>query len=169
MQATLKVQSSELGNLAGYGAKFCSPREAAEKFWKRNRPDAFKEYVRIHGTPTWKKKDDFVYGNANAKQIMEEAQRVRTPVTSAGCSSLSRMTSVLPPSPQSRSSSSMRPRGPRSFRIMGRARRGRRSISGAARMARMRSSPLLQCDEQECRHCSCEPIFLRCFECLLYR
>jgi hypothetical protein len=78
MQTALKINSSELGNLAGYGAKFCSPREAAEKFWKRNRPDAFKEYVRNHGTPDWKKKDDFVYGNANAKQIMEESRKVKT-------------------------------------------------------------------------------------------
>ena len=73
-----KINSSELGNFAGYGAKFCSPREAAEKFWKRNRPDAFKEYVKKYGTPVWKKKDDFVYGNANAKQIMEEARKVKT-------------------------------------------------------------------------------------------
>ena len=80
--AHYKINSSELGNLAGYGAKFCSPREAAEKFWKRNRPGAFNEYVKNHGQPTWHKKDAFVYGNVNAKQIMEEARKVNTETTS---------------------------------------------------------------------------------------
>jgi len=141
MQSALKINSSELGNLAGYGAKFCSPREAAEKFWKRNRPDAFKEYVRNHGTPDWKKKDDFVYGNANAKQIMEEARKVKTENTGDIGGVLKSVSDDKRASPPSRSSSSRKPRAPRSFKITGRARRGRRSISGAARLARMLSSP----------------------------
>ena len=79
MQTALRVQSSELGNLAGYGAKFCSPREAAEKFWKRNVGyEKFNEYTKIHGQPEWLRKEKFVYGNADAKQIMMEAQRVKT-------------------------------------------------------------------------------------------
>jgi hypothetical protein len=75
---SLKIQCSEIGILAGYGAKFKSPREAAERFWKRNRPDRFKDYVNVHGPPEWHKKEKFCYENKDAKQIVADAQKITT-------------------------------------------------------------------------------------------
>ena len=53
----LKINSSELGNLAGYGAKFCSPREAAEKFLEAQPTRSVQGLCeRITGRPSGKRK-----------------------------------------------------------------------------------------------------------------
>ena len=73
----LRIQSSEVGMLAGY-ATFKSPLESAERFWKRNRPDKFHLYLEKHGVPEWYEQEKFVNTNRNAKSLLKEKGNLDT-------------------------------------------------------------------------------------------
>ena len=73
----LRIQSSEVGMLAGY-APFKPALESAERFWKRNRPDRFHLYLEKHGVPEWYEQEHFVNTNRHARSLLKEKGNTNT-------------------------------------------------------------------------------------------
>jgi len=72
------IQASEIGFLAGYGMPFKPPKEAVERFLKRNDRAKFDEYVRRNGSPDWNTKEKFVRTNKDAIAAVKSAGDVLT-------------------------------------------------------------------------------------------
>ena len=72
------IQASELGFIAGYGMPFKPPKEAVERFLRRNDKTRFYDYVNRNGAPDWYAQEKFIRENKDASELVKRAGSIKT-------------------------------------------------------------------------------------------